>query len=149
MEMTTRAAAMVSSVDSSVTETLRLYGYHLGMAFQIVDDILDFTGEQDEVGKPIGSDLRQGLVTLPTLYYIEDHPDQAEVKSLLAGEYDGRREHMESLVQSIRSSDAIRRSFEKAHDYVDQATEKLAGMPDGIEKQSLLDLTHYIVDRRL
>jgi geranylgeranyl pyrophosphate synthase len=149
MEMTTRAAAMVSSVNDSVTEALRRYGYHLGMAFQIVDDILDITGQQDELGKTVGSDLLQGLVTLPALYYIEDHPDQEEVRILVAGESNPRRAQMETLVQSIRSSDAIRRAMDEARGYIDRAIENLAGMPEGNELQALLDLARFIVDRRL
>ena len=149
MEMTTRAAAMVSPVSDSVIESLRRYGYHVGMAFQIVDDILDFTGEQHEVGKTIGGDLLQGLITLPTLYYIQDHPDQEEVRILLSGDYNGRRAQIDTLVQAIRSSDAIRRAMEEARNYADRAVENLTGMPEGIELQALLDLTRFIVDRRL
>ena len=70
-----------------MVETMRQYGYHLGMAFQIVDDILDFTGEQETVGKPVGSDLLQGLVTLPAIYYAEAHPDDPDVMCLTGGCY--------------------------------------------------------------
>ena len=57
-------------------ELLRQYGYEIGMAFQMVDDILDFTGEQATMGKPVASDLRQGLITLPAIYYLESNPKE-------------------------------------------------------------------------
>ena len=57
------------------------------MAFQIVDDVLDFTGEQTTVGKPVASDLRQGLITLPTLYFAEKSPGDTDLQTLLDGKY--------------------------------------------------------------
>ncbi len=148
-EMSARAAAMISPVDEASIEALRNYGYQVGMAFQIVDDILDFTGEQAEVGKPVGSDLLHGLITLPTLHYIENHPSDPDVSLLLNGNYSLEKERMFRLVQSIRQSEAISQSLSEAGKYVDEALGTLADMPAGIEKQSLEDLARYIVDRRL
>jgi geranylgeranyl pyrophosphate synthase len=148
-EMSARAAAMISPVDEATVEALQDYGYHLGMAFQIVDDILDFNGEQAEVGKPVGSDLLQGLITLPTLHYIEDHPDDPDVQALLEGNTDANRDMMLRLVQSIRKSDAISRSMNEAEKYVAEALRALADIPAGTERQALEDLARYIVDRRI
>ena len=72
-----------SDASPEILAAMRTYGYEIGMAFQIVDDILDFTGEQATVGKPVGSDLRNGLVTLPALYYVEAHPDDPDAEALL------------------------------------------------------------------
>ena len=77
-EMSALAGALVSSVEEDIVESMRVFGYETGMAFQIVDDILDFTGDQTAVGKPLGSDLLQGLVTLPAIYYAEANPDDPE-----------------------------------------------------------------------
>ena len=148
-EMSARAAAMISPVDEATVEAMKDYGYQLGMAFQIVDDILDFNGEQAEVGKPVGSDLLQGLITLPTLHYIEDHPDDLDVQALLEGNTDANRDMMLRLVQSIRKSDAISRSMNEAEKYVAEALRALADIPAGTERQALEDLAHYIVDRRI
>ena len=65
--------------------SMKAFGYEVGMAFQIVDDILDFTGEQSAVGKPIGSDLLNGLVTLPAIYFAEANPNNEDVLSLPDG----------------------------------------------------------------
>ncbi|MBI4731728.1 MAG: polyprenyl synthetase family protein [Chloroflexi bacterium] len=149
IEMTTRAAAMISPMDEAVVEAMRLFGYHLGMAFQIVDDVLDFTGEQAEVGKPVGSDLLQGLVTLPTLYYVDEHPEAPGVQALLAGRYLLERGKMETLVQAIRESDATRLALGEAQDYIDRALQHLSSIPKRAERQALEDLAHYIVNRRI
>lgn len=84
-EMTSRAAAMISPVDEHQVEAMRDFGYQIGMAFQVVDDILDFNGDQAAVGKPVGSDLLNGLVTLPAIYYAESHPNDPDVLSLPGG----------------------------------------------------------------
>ena len=132
----------------AVLETMRLFGYHLGMAFQIVDDILDFTGEQETVGKPVGSDLLQGLVTLPAIYYAEAHPYDPDVLCLTGGCYT-EHERMERLVQSIRESDATAKSMKEAQDFIEKALEILKKVPASLERQALEDLTGYIVDRNI
>ena len=84
-EMSSLAATMVATEDQEVRDSMKAFGYEVGMAFQIVDDILDFTGDQSTVGKPIGSDLLNGLVTLPAIYYAEEHPNDEDVLSLPGG----------------------------------------------------------------
>jgi geranylgeranyl pyrophosphate synthase len=148
IEMTTRAAAMISPVDESRVEAMRSFGYNLGMAFQIVDDVLDFTGEQTEVGKPVGSDLLQGLVTLPAIYYAEDHLDDPDVICLAGGSY-SELERMGHLVQKVRLSSGVERSLQEAQEYCEKSIQCLAGMPAGIENQALHDLARYIVTRKI
>lgn len=146
-EMSARAGALVSPVDSEMVENMRIFGYETGMAFQIVDDILDFTGDQTAVGKPLGSDLLQGLVTLPAIYYAEANPDDADIKLLSEGGW-GNQERMERLVNSIRQSDAIQKSMKEAEDFIKRALERLALLHPGIERNALEDLARYITDRR-
>jgi geranylgeranyl pyrophosphate synthase len=147
-EMTTQAAAMIGHVDEASVEAMRKFGYNLGMAFQIVDDILDFTGEQETVGKPVGSDLLQGLVTLPAIYYAESHPYDPDVLCLTGGCYT-ETERMERLVQTIRESDATTRSMKEAQVFIEKALEVLKTAPAGPERQALEDLTGYIVNRNI
>jgi geranylgeranyl pyrophosphate synthase len=147
-EMTTQASAMVSPVEDEVVEAMRQYGYQLGMAFQIVDDILDFTGEQEAVGKPVGSDLLQGLVTLPAIYYAEAHPNDPDVLCLTGGCYT-EQERMERLVQSIRQSDATSKSMKEARAFIEKALGILKMMPEGVERQALEELADYIVNRNI
>ena len=147
-EMSARAAAMVSPVDEDTVESMRVFGYETGMAFQIVDDILDFSGDQTAVGKPLGSDLLQGLVTLPAIYYAEANPDDADVKLLSEGGW-GNHDRMERLVNAIRQSDAIRKSMREAEDFIKRALDKLSPLDPGIERSALEDLARYIIDRRI
>ena len=146
-EMSARAAAMVSPVDEDIVESMRVFGYETGMAFQIVDDILDFSGDQTAVGKPLGSDLLQGLVTLPAIYYAEANPDDQDVKLLSEGGW-GNQDRMERLVNSIRKSDAIHKSMREAEGFIKRALDKLSPLHPGIERNALEDLARYIIGRR-
>jgi geranylgeranyl pyrophosphate synthase len=147
-EMSARAAAMVSPVGEETVESMRVFGYETGMAFQIVDDILDFSGDQTAVGKPLGSDLLQGLVTLPAIYYAEANPNDADVKLLSEGGW-GNHDRMERLVNAIGKSEAIQKSMREAEDFIRRALEKLSPLHPGIEKSALEDLARYIIDRRM
>ena len=147
-EMTTQAAAMIGHANEANVEAMRQFGYNLGMAFQIVDDILDFTGEQAMVGKPVGSDLLQGLVTLPAIHYAESHPYDPDVLCLTGGCYT-ETERMERLVQSIRESDATTKSMKEAQVFIHKALEIMKTAPAGLERQALEDLTAYIVNRNI
>lgn len=147
-EMTSRAAAMVSPADEAVTESMRVFGYEVGMAFQIVDDILDFTGDQNAVGKPLGSDLLNGLVTLPAIYYAEANPDDPNIQSLPNGGWTNT-EHMTRLVEDIRASDASKQAMLEAEGHVYRALTCLHSMPACAERDALENLARYIVDRKV
>ena len=147
-EMSARAGALVSPVDEETVEAMRIFGYETGMAFQIVDDILDFTGDQRAVGKPLGSDLLQGLVTLPAIHYAEENPDDPDVILLSEGGW-GNQDRMERLVNSIRNSDAIQKSMGEAEKFIDSALEQLSPFNSGVERNALEDLAKYIIDRRI
>ena len=146
-EMTTHGAAMVSPADENTIEAMRDFGYQIGMAFQIVDDILDFNGEQAAVGKPIGSDLRNGLVTLPAIYYAEANPLDADILSLPAGGW-ANAENMTRLVENIRNSDASQRSMQEAQGHIDHALEVLSRITPSAERDALENLAKFIVDRK-
>ena len=147
-EMTSRAAAMLSSVNEATIETMRVFGYETGMAFQIVDDILDFTGEESTVGKPVGSDLLNGLVTLPAIYYAEACPEDEDVKSLANGGW-GNQERMQRLVESIRKTDAVKKAMEEAKQHAKRALRILEDFDPSPEREGLENLVKYIVDRNV
>jgi geranylgeranyl pyrophosphate synthase len=147
-ELATKCAALISSVTKDVVENVRVLGYEFGMAFQIVDDILDFTGEQTTVGKPVASDLRQGLVTLPAIYFQEANPENEDMLAVLKGQYHSD-ERMTRLVDAIRSSGSIELALDEARQYVQRGLDVLAGMPEGVEKQALFEMGEYIVDREI
>jgi geranylgeranyl pyrophosphate synthase len=147
-ELAAAAAAILSPAGPETVELMRSFGYDIGMAFQIVDDILDFTGEQATVGKPVASDLRMGLITLPALCYIESHQDDPDLDWLRDGNH-YQEGPINRLVEAIRKSGAIQRSMEEARSFIRSGLEKLEAMPAGPEHQALVGLAEYIVDRQL
>jgi geranylgeranyl pyrophosphate synthase len=147
-ELATASAAILSPVSPDVIESSRCFGNAIGMAFQIVDDVLDFTGEQATVGKPVASDLRQGLITLPALYYMETHPDDADMATVLRGNH-VTEANITRLVTAIRKSGAIQASLLVAQQHLERGLEILDGFPENPKRQALEDLARYIVQRDL
>ncbi|MEK6751019.1 MAG: polyprenyl synthetase family protein [Chloroflexota bacterium] len=147
-EMTSRSAAMVSPASEETIEAMRDFGYQIGVAFQIVDDILDFTGDQNAVGKPLGSDLLNGLVTLPAIYYAEANPNDVDVASLPNGGWTNN-DNMTRLVDNIRASDAARKAMLEAEQHVDRALVRLEALESCAESEALENLAKYIVDRKV
>ncbi len=147
-ELATEGAALLADSDEETRDRLRSIGYQVGVAFQIVDDVLDFTGNEDEVGKPVASDLRQGLITLPCLCYLESNPDDVHVVNAVAG----RRlddESLEQLIVDIRASDAIARSLEEARGFLAAGEASLMQLPETPEREALRELAHYVVERTM
>jgi geranylgeranyl pyrophosphate synthase len=147
-EMGSLAAAMVSTEDEEMRESMKAFGYEVGMAFQIVDDILDFTGDPSTVGKPIGSDLLNGLVTLPAIYFAEANPRDEDVLSLPEGGWKDTA-RVQRLVDAIRQSRAIAQSLEEARQAINRALVALEDAPASPEKDALEDLAKFIVDRKV
>jgi geranylgeranyl pyrophosphate synthase len=147
-EMSALAAAMVSTEDEITRDSMKNFGYEVGMAFQIVDDILDFTGEQTKVGKPIGSDLLNGLITLPAIYFAEANPFNDDVFSLPEGGWKDTA-RVQRLVDAIRQSRAVEQSMDEARNAVRRALGALEESPASPEKEALADLARFIVDRNI
>ncbi len=141
----TEAGAVLSGAPEPEVQALREYGRTLGMAFQIVDDVLDFVGDEGELGKPVGSDLRQGIVTLPALYFHEAHPaDEALLKVL----HDSREEEVKAIVAAIRESGAVESALDEARTFAQRSRESLQILPHNRYRQAMLDLADYVVERR-
>lgn len=139
------AAGVVSDATEDQTRALADYGRNFGLAFQIVDDILDFTGDAANVGKPVGSDLRHGLITLPTIYYGEANPDDHELECAMRGECDTPTYDL--LVARIRNSIAIEQSLTEARNLVNRAAESLRTLPGSTYRDSLAALGEYTIQR--
>jgi geranylgeranyl pyrophosphate synthase len=146
--MSALAATMVATEDEATRTSMRNFGYEVGMAFQIVDDILDFTGEQSTVGKPIGSDLLNGLVTLPAIYYAEEHPNDEDVLSLPDGGWKDT-DRVQRIVDNIRKNAAIEKAMEEARTAVSRALGYLEDAPAVPERDALENLAKFIVDRKI
>lgn len=145
-ETASTSAGIVSGSTPEQVEKVKQFGFEIGMAFQIMDDILDFTGEQATVGKPVASDLRQGIVTLPTLYYLEDTPTNPVLEALIQGEAVPEIE-VERLIQVIRTSGAVDRAGEEAQSHIDRSLGLLTYFPDSGPRRGLEELARFVVQR--
>jgi len=147
-ETSTHCAAVLSNVNDTQLELLRNFGYELGMAFQIVDDILDYTGAESTVGKPVGGDLRQGLITLPMLYYMESNPQDPAIANLKAGNCIQGEDEIQRLVSQTANSDAITRAYGVAADFAERAEANMAQFHECPERDALIKITRFIIERK-
>ena len=139
--------AMVARCSDDEREALRVYGLNIGMAFQIVDDILDFAGNEDEMGKPIGSDLMAGTLTLPSLILMERYPQDNPIKKAFRTKKP-KTEHIVEAVNMVRGSDILKESYDVAKDFRDRALASLRTLPSNDARSSLEDLAEHVLDRR-
>lgn len=142
----TETGAILSGASEERIRQLRQYGYNLGMAFQIVDDVLDFTGDEGKLGKPVGSDLRQGMATLPTIYLLERDPENAAIRAVF-DDGDTSDLGVQRAVAEVLDSDAIARSLSEARRFARAAQESLLSLPATPGRRALVDLTDYVVER--
>ena len=147
-ELSTIAPVFLSGGDEEMIDRMQRFGYEVGMAFQVVDDVLDFTSDQTELGKPVANDLRQGLVTLPALYYLEKHPDEPVIQKVVEDRIVSEDSLMQ-VVHAIRESGAIQDAMAEARQYVGRALEALGDMPETPQRQALEDLARFVVDRNI
>lgn len=147
-EASTGCAAMISTADDALIARLRHFGRELGMAFQIVDDILDLTGEEAQLGKPIGNDLRQGIVTLPVINYLHTYPEDPLSQVLLQGKCLQNEADILGLIERIRQSQAIEEAHQEAERFIKNALDDLYTLPESPERQYLEELTWFVTRRR-
>jgi geranylgeranyl pyrophosphate synthase len=147
-EASTSTAAILSNANEDVVTAVKQYGYDIGMAFQIIDDVLDFTSEQTTMGKPVASDLRQGLITLPVLYYLENNPDDIDMRNILESSFCDE-DCLGRLLTSIRDSGAIEQSLNEARQSVQKGLDTLMMLPESQERKALEELACYIIDREI
>lgn len=143
----TESGAILSGAPEEEIQALKHFGHSLGRSFQIVDDILDFTADQSALGKPVGSDLRQGTLTLPVFNFIEKDTHGARVEEVLRQEPDSGE--MDRLIEEIRRSPAIEASQAEARHFVREAQEALEILPDNLYRRTLSDLANYVIERTI
>ncbi len=140
--------AVLSEAPEEEIQALRYYGQQVGMAFQIVDDILDMESTEAQLGKPTGGDLRQGTVTLPTMFYLEtaDEEEREAVRRVIEGE-DRSDEIIEKTIEKIAASGALKRAYTEAQRLIGEAKASLLSLPNIPARQSLSDLADFVVQR--
>ena len=147
ISLATESGAILSQAPEKLVTALREYGYNLGIAFQIVDDILDFAGDEAEMGKPTGSDLAEGTLTLPAMLLLERYPDDNPVRRLFQNEGD-KRENIRLAIELVRDSEVTQECYKVASDYCARACRNLDRLPDNASRRSLRELAEYVVARK-
>jgi geranylgeranyl pyrophosphate synthase len=150
MATCTRFGALLGGAAPEVVRSVADFGYHIGMAFQIQDDILDFIGDEEELGKPVGGDLREGKVTLPVIYALEDaRPDvRAELLRIYNKTSSLTGDEIRRATEIIRDAGGFERARQHACQYVSQGQRNLSVLPGNEAREALLHLADQIVDRR-
>jgi geranylgeranyl pyrophosphate synthase len=145
-ELAGAGAALIASEASPMSARLGDFGRQVGMAFQIVDDVLDFTADSARLGKPVGNDLRQGLITLPVLCYGDRHPEDQDLQAALDPEHRHQAD-VDRLVSAIARSEAIPVAMTEARRFAAAARTALEGVAPSQYRDGLLDLADYVVAR--
>jgi heptaprenyl diphosphate synthase len=139
--------AVLADLSHAHRVAVREYGRILGLAFQIADDVLDYTGSEDEVGKPIGHDIAEGFATLPLMLALEQDHAANELKSILV---DGRvlsGDEARRVADIVRGAGATDQALARARDLASQARAQLRVIPDSPASRALASLTEYVVSR--
>lgn len=143
----TEAASVLSGAPDEEVDALREYGWCLGTAFQIVDDILDFQGDQDVLGKPVGSDLREGIVTLPVLYFLRQHPEDEKVAKVVQDS--GDEGLVQEIVSAIQESGAMAQAMDRARKFITRSQAALTALPQGETRNIMHALADFTVSRKV
>src|SRR5947209_1584016 len=142
--------AIVSSASNEEIAHLHNYGINLGIAFQIIDDILDYTEDQTTIGKPAGNDLRQGMVTLPLIYALQGQPHNGHLQQIqrLLKKTTHSEEDIHAVVNWVVKGTGVERSFSDAHLYANEARKALHHFPASRDRDVLDELIDFVVTRK-
>jgi len=143
----TEMGALAANVDEHHVKLLKKYGYYIGMSYQIIDDILDFTSTEKELGKPVGNDLINGNLTLPALLALDD-PDIYQSIEKIFTSSKREQEEIEQLINKIKTSENIERAYQSSQDYLRKAFQVLEKLPDIEAKVTLKQIAVYLSKRK-
>ncbi|MBC6314929.1 heptaprenyl diphosphate synthase component II [Listeria grandensis] len=136
---------IVAQLDPKLHRKLFLFGYYVGMSFQITDDILDFTGSEKSLGKPAGEDLRQGNITLPVFFAMEDEALKSRLHQITE---ETQRAEMQAFIVAVRASGAIEKSEIIAESYLQKAVAILDEFPPAKELKPLKQIVQFLDKRK-
>jgi octaprenyl-diphosphate synthase len=143
----TRLSAVISGTDSDIEENLARYGQHLGIAFQLIDDALDYKATKEELGKNLGDDLAEGKPTLPLIYAIQ-HGTEAEAEIIINAIKTGNRDVFGEVYAVVQRTQAITYTEQRANEEAQKAIDSLALLPESIYKDALIALAKFSVQRK-
>jgi len=140
------SGAVLGRAEEAAVQALTSYGWNLGMAFQVIDDILDFEGDADELGKPVGEDLANGVLTLPAIMLLERHPESDLIRTYFRDR--SRKDCLEGALKIVRESGIIQESYVEAMAFRDKALRSLDALPDNAERDALREIASFVVKRK-
>ncbi len=139
--------ALLGNADAETQRNLRDYGMNLGVAFQLIDDLLDFTGTEEVLGKPAGADLLEGKVSLPLIFLLQRAPELRPALQTVISEASYKSMTRASLWDAMQESGALQLAFERANEYATAARLSLNGLNESPYAQVLSSIPSYIVER--
>ncbi len=142
-----RIGGMLGTISETQQEALWDYGLYIGMAFQLVDDLLDYTGAKDVVGKPVAGDLREGKVTLPLIHLQSKSPEARTLVEGIVARRDVTGDEWRSLRKLMAEHHSVEYARTRAREFVDRAKVALEAFPDGRERKALLTLPDFVLGR--
>lgn len=142
--LATQSGAILAKAPEEAVSVMKEYGDNLGTAFQIVDDILDFTSTEEAMGKPVGSDISQGTLTLPAMMLMERYPEDNPVKKLFKTR---DTNNVRQVIDMVLDSTIIEDCYEIALEYRNKACENMNALPDTPSRGSLYQLADYVVNQ--
>ncbi|HHW41973.1 MAG TPA: heptaprenyl diphosphate synthase [Syntrophomonadaceae bacterium] len=138
--------ALAGEAPSGLARCLKRYGYYVGMAFQITDDVLDFEGSEKVFGKPVGSDLRQGIITLPVYYTLRNRETGCRLANILAKE-EKQESDWEEAMALVRRSGSLNLARNCSIRYLEKAKRELLALPDLPPRRVLAAITDFVIKR--
>lgn len=138
--------ALAGGSRTKVAELLSDFGWQIGMAFQIYDDILDIAGDKMALGKPVGTDLREGTLTLPMIRAMENESVGTLVRKAICGQLSGQG-WVDKVIAAIKGTDCVERAKEEAHQFTLKARQSASLLPEGLVRSNLLSLGEFVVNR--
>lgn len=146
-EAATRLAAVISNQDEQIEQAMQDYGKYLGTAFQLVDDIMDYTADAQEMGKNVGDDLSEGKPTLPLLYAMQHGNEQQKQLIKEAIETGNGMDNLDAILLAMEETGSLRYTQKIAEREADKAIKSLSILPDSVQKSALISLAHIAANR--
>ena len=138
------SGAVLGGADESSVDALREYGYYLGMAYQVKDDVLDYESTTDELGKPANQDILSGKLTLPAIYAAEDPKCLAAIETFFALSENERESALGGLLDLIRQNGGVERAEATASDFINNALQRLEVTPHSVSRDSLASIASRV-----
>jgi octaprenyl-diphosphate synthase len=145
-EAATRLGAVICQASAADQQALASYGMHLGTAFQLIDDVLDLTGDGNTIGKNLGDDIAEGKPTLPLLYAMR-HGNASQAQLIRNAIQQGGADNIQSVIQAVQQTDALQHVRQLAQQEAAQAGQAIAHFAESPAKQALIDLAEFAVQR--